>query len=971
MNIFNNLRFSTKILLLGIGSVLITIAALMGTVIWQSAQYNTLAQEQFAQITRENLGNIAKGVYNTIEAQDQVVQEQANSGLNVIQHLVYDEGGARLAAETIDWTAVNEMTGETFNLELPKMLLGDTWLGQLTGRYDTTPIVDDAQILAGGNAAIYQRMNEQGDMLRVATNFLLPNGQRAIGTFTPAVNADGTPNQVVATILRNSIYRGSNYIIDAWYNTAYAPIRDSSGQVIGMLQTAMKQENVDAARQAILRAKVGETGHVDVLGSEGYNRGRYIISPKGQRDGENVWETQSADGSFPIQNLINKATTLKFGEVAVERYLWQGPDDAEPRWKIAAVTQYEPWRWVILASVDEAEILASQVSLQEGRMRIVVAATVVGVVLALVVGFLSVLVARSISRPVIHLADVAMQVSGGNLQVAAKVETRDEIGTLALAFNSMTAQLRGLIGGLEERIQARTEQLQTSAEVGRTAASVLEPDEVLRQVVNLISDRFGFYYAAVFIVDSSGRYAVLREATGAAGRTLKEQHHQLEVSGQSMVGYAITRRQPRIALDVGEDAVRFANPLLPDTRSEIALPLMVGDQVLGALDVQSTQAAAFDEASAAVLQSMADQIAIAWNNALSYAETEATARRSRALFAASSEVGQLKADLAATIQSTVRAAAETLDYDPWCVLTLNEIRTMLIPLASYNWPQATATLDIQAQPDHPLVACLEQGTELFITEADDARLSPLSSAGVNSLISVPIKTREAVVGVLAFSRAQGSALADGDLEVGRSLANLIAVAIENHALLETSQRTLRELDEINRTLTGQGWERFVRRQEKREIIWVSRSDRLQPNQTQLPEVSEALRHGHIATRTLDDEQQLGVAVPIKLRDVPVGALRLIVSRRTWNLEMATALDSIAGHVAQAAENARLIAATEERLMRERALADATEKVRQRSEVEAVLQTAATELARYLNASHITVQLMSDTQPLPGNGQVDR
>jgi GAF domain-containing protein len=139
----------------------------------------------------------------------------------------------------------------------------------------------------------------------------------------------------------------------------------------------------------------------------------------------------------------------------------------------------------------------------------------------------------------------------------------------------------------------------------------------------------------------------------------------------------------------------------------------------------------------------------------------------------------------------------------------------------------------------------------------------------------------------------------------------------------------------------------------------------------LPEVSEALVHGHIATRTMEDTQQLGVAVPIKLRDVPVGALRLILPQRAWNLEMAAALDSIAGHVAQAAENARLIAETEDRLMRERALADATEKVRQRNEVEAVLQTAATELARYLNAAHISVQLTPDTQPLPGNGQVDR
>ena len=109
-------------------------------------------------------------------------------------------------------------------------------------------------------------------------------------------------------------------------------------------------------------------------------------------------------------------------------------------------------------------------------------------------------------------------------------------------------------------------------------------------------------------------------------------------------------------------------------------------------------------------------------------------------------------------------------------------------------------------------------------------------------------------------------------------------------------------------------------------------------------------------------------MPIRLRDVSVGALRLIVPKRMWNPEMAAALDSIAGHVAQATENARLIAETEDRLAREHALAEATEKVRQRSEIEAILQTAATELARHLNASHIAVQLSPQSDQAGGNGQ---
>ncbi len=569
-------------------------------------------------------------------------------------------------------------------------------------------------------------------------------------------------------------------------------------------------------------------------------------------------------------------------------------------------------------------------------------------------------------RPIDKLTETATAIAAGDLTRAAPVQSQDEIGTLAAAFNQMTEQLRTLIGELESRVEARTSQLRASADVGRTAVSVLEPDEMLRNVVNLITERFGFYYAAVFIVDGSGQQAVLREATGEAGRTLKERGHHLEVNGQSMVGYAITHRRPRIALDVGVEAVRFANPLLPNTRSEIALPLSVGDRVLGALDVQSTQEAAFDETNAAVLQSMADQIAIAWNNAVSYAETQAVARRSRALFAASREVGRVQTDLVGTIRSTVQAAAEALDYDRWCVLTFNEIRTALVPLAAHNWPGSEEALDLETRADHPLVYSIQQEVDLFINEAFDPRLRSIPAADLRGLISVPIKTHDTLVGALAFSRTQGLELAEGDLEVGRLLANLIAVAIENYNLVESSQRTLRELDEINRSLTEQSWERTVRRQGRRDVIWYSHGDQLQPQA--LPEVSEALSRGHIATRVLEDPQQLGVAVPIKLRDVPVGALRLIVPQRTWSVELATALDAIAGHIAQAAENARLISVTEERLTRERALAEATEKVRQRSEVEAILQTAAAELARYLNASHISVQMTPERATADGNGQ---
>jgi GAF domain-containing protein/HAMP domain-containing protein len=244
--------------------------------------------------------------------------------------------------------------------------------------------------------------------------------------------------------------------------------------------------------------------------------------------------------------------------------------------------------------------------------------------LALGLGFgLSFLLSRSVSDPVNRLIDVFQKVEQGDLKQRAKVIATDEIGSLAVYFNRMISQLEQFQHSLEDQVTERTAQLEATNEVGRVASSILDPDELIAKVVNLITDRFGYYYAALFIVEETGIWAELANATGEAGSILKERHHKLAVAGNSMVGYAITNRKARVALDVGEESIRFDNPLLPETRSEIALPLVVGDQVVGALDVQSKSASAFGVRDIEVLQSMANQVAVAIENARLFQSSQA------------------------------------------------------------------------------------------------------------------------------------------------------------------------------------------------------------------------------------------------------------------------------------------------------------------------------------------------------------
>jgi len=186
----------------------------------------------------------------------------------------------------------------------------------------------------------------------------------------------------------------------------------------------------------------------------------------------------------------------------------------------------------------------------------------------------------------------------------------------------MSRRLRELVQGLEQEVVKRTADLErraryleATAEVAQGAASVLEPQELLTRVVTLVSERLDFYHTGIFLLDSTGEWAVLRAASSDGGQRMLAHRHQLRVGQESVVGYVIRRGEHRIVLDVGSDAVFFDNPDLPDTHSEIALPLRARGEIIGALDVQSTEPAAFSDEDVAVLQTLADQVAMAISNA--------------------------------------------------------------------------------------------------------------------------------------------------------------------------------------------------------------------------------------------------------------------------------------------------------------------------------------------------------------------
>lgn len=240
-------------------------------------------------------------------------------------------------------------------------------------------------------------------------------------------------------------------------------------------------------------------------------------------------------------------------------------------------------------------------------------------------------VSRSVSAPIYDLIDTFNKIEKGDLTQRARVTANDELGIVTVQFNRMVSHLEYLQSTLEEQVAERTRQLAATNEVGRVAATSLDPEKLLTKIIPLFHEQFGYYFAAIYLLDPSGRWAELREATGEAGRVLKQNRHRLEVTGKNMVGAAIRERAPRIAQIASEEKQRFENPLLPYTRSEVALPLMVGDHVLGALNVQSTREADFGPQVLETMKNMAGQVAITLENARLFQEAQQIIKEMRAV----------------------------------------------------------------------------------------------------------------------------------------------------------------------------------------------------------------------------------------------------------------------------------------------------------------------------------------------------
>jgi len=418
------------------------------------------------------------------------------------------------------------------------------------------------------------------------------------------------------------------------------------------------------------------------------------------------------------------------------------------RWQVYAQVLDNGWGVIVQQEWDELH----RPLLDIGRAGVGVAA--VG---AILLGALMFFTMRQAFMPIDALTTTAAAIAEGDLTRVAPVLSEDELGDLASTFNSMTAQLRESIDTLEQRVASRTADLeqrsaylQASAEVGRAAAAILDPDALIQQVVDLIRERFDLYYTGLFLVDETRAWAVLRSGTGEAGQAMLARQHRIRV-GEGMIGWSVANAEARVASHAEVDGVRVTNPELPDTRSEAALPLRSRGEVLGALSVQSTRPDAFDEATLTVLQTMVDQVAIAIDNARLLAQAEESLEAERRAYGVQMRQDWNLVARTRAVQGYVGARAVT------------DTREVALFPAQGEWS----------------------------TEMHAARRTRQSVRGYTAgmpTLAVPILVRDQVVGVLNFSKSQDAPGLSAEDTWTREEVNLLeALAAQMGQALESAR----------------------------------------------------------------------------------------------------------------------------------------------------------------------------------------
>lgn len=533
---------------------------------------------------------------------------------------------------------------------------------------------------------------------------------------------------------------------DEWILTWGVPFYAANGTLKGVASADIELSEI---QNNIIGIELERTGYAFLINSDG------TLIAMGENGGEYepmIDSMYAFANSNPTSNLFDLVDNMVSQET--------GFMEIRDRDGNTAFAAYAPigldTGWSLALVYPREEIVQQTSSLQSTLL-------LYSFLLAIGFGLIIFYFSRTITNPLTKLTAVAEQISSGNLNVTAPVDSLDEVGTLAETFNRMTEQLRDTLGTLERRIAERTVDLELSRRQTELRAtqlfaiseisSLINTEEkltiLLPLITRLVSERFNFYHTGIFLLDDANQYAVLQAANSAGGQNMLNRGHKLRIGQSGIVGFVARSGTPRIALDVGQDATFFNNPDLPNTRSEIALPLKARTKIIGVLDVQSEKPGAFTPEDANILSILADQVAIAIENTRLLEQTRLALEEVRTAY-----------------QQNMREGWQAFEQEQGMV-------------GYYQNMRGGQRLEQPLNNDE-ITQAMHRG-EALVFHADGKTSEPT--------LVVPIKLREQVIGVMHIKAPnQERTWTDSEINLTEAVSERLSLALENARLIQDSQR---------------------------------------------------------------------------------------------------------------------------------------------------------------------------------------
>jgi GAF domain-containing protein/HAMP domain-containing protein len=533
---------------------------------------------------------------------------------------------------------------------------------------------------------------------------------------------------------------------DLWLVTWSIPIYDDNGDFRGVAATDIDFSKI---QEIFVDMQIGETGYAFLLDKNGTILGIGDTSREYTPMIDSMFAIANTSVAINWQDMVVNMTSGNTGFMEATdtfgdpMYIAYGPVGLETGWSLGLVYPRE--------------------EIQQQTRQIQLTLTGFSIVMAIILGLITFYFTRSITTPLRQLTQAAEEISSGNLQVTAPADSLDEVGTLGETFNRMTEQLRDMMGNLERRIaertvdleisrrqtEARAGQLVTIGEISKLINYEQELDVLLPYITRLVSDRFGFYHIGIFLLDDANQYAVLHAANSPGGAIMLKRGHKLKVGESGIVGYVAKTGQPRIALDVGQDAVFFNNPDLPTTRSEMALPLKIREKIIGVLDVQSEKPGAFTDADTNTLGILADQVAIAIENTRLLEQTQQALNETRAIY-----------------QQNIREGWKNFGQEEGII--------------GYYQSLSSGKKLTQPMNFEEINQAMNRG-EVLVFHTEGNTQEPT--------LVVPIKLREQIIGVIHIKApSKDRPWTSNEISLAEAVSERLSLALENARLIQESQR---------------------------------------------------------------------------------------------------------------------------------------------------------------------------------------